>query len=226
MATAKKASPATRRTRRKLPDHILFEPIEGMPDWAFTLMGEDTTFIELPNVVSSMMVAQFTHDGSGPCEFKLLDEQAIDSIRTVSGTGKICERRSVNFIDKKGFKYILADVTGSWIIHFQSMADMEILETRAGSRVEGKGSDLVRFETKKPTRLDVSMPFPSGVEVWTLDDNRKKIISTNEPYSGVIIARAGLVGIEVLVKDSSKSEVQWSLTVGATTGAPDMEAGA
>ena len=221
MSTPQRPAASSRRSRLALPDHPLLRPIERLPEWAHLLMGDETAFIELPEVVESLMVVQITHDGAGPFNFQLLDVDGLSAVLDVEGTGHLCERRSVNLVRTPGFKYILANVTGPWILHFQTLREMRRLDAVPGTTVDGDGSDLLLVQTRRPTRIDFALPYSDGgVEIHTLGAQRRRVVNTFSSYSGTFIAGGDLVGLEIITRRTAANDTRWRVSIGPTSGAP------
>lgn len=226
--TAAKKAPAKKARARKLdpwnpevPEHHLFVPMHALPEWAHTLLGSSTEIIEFPELVRDPMVVQITHDGSDKFRFRFLDETGSEEIFEISGSGSFFGRYSLNFLGRRGFKYLMVEATSSWIVHFGAVSEMRVLAAEVGAKIEGRGSDVIRFQAPSPMRLDFSaLHTKAAINVSGYSDSHYRgFLSEIGPFEGPILTKANMVLLQIEMSAPWKNDTRWTLTVGDISGA-------
>jgi hypothetical protein len=226
-AAVKKAPAKTPRPTRsnpwkpEVPDHPLFAPMRALPEWAHTLLGAHTEIIEFPEVVRDPMVVQITYDGTDRFRFRFRDETGIRDVLEVSGSGSFYGRYSLNFASRHGCKYLMVEATSSWIVHFEPVAEMRVLAAQVGARIEGRGSDVVRFHASSPMRLDFSaLHTKESIHIVGYSKDRYRgLLSESKGCEATILTESNTVLLEIVMASPWKNDTRWTLTVGDISGA-------
>jgi hypothetical protein len=199
-----------------VPEHPLFVPLTALPEWAHTLMGSGTEIIEFPEVVRDSMVVQITHDGPHRFNFQFRDQAGGDEVFAISGTGSFHGRYALNFLDRSGFKYLVVEATSAWILHFEPVSAMRVLAAQAGARLEGEGSDVIRFHAEQPMRLDFSAPHTTSgsMIVGNSTQYRRRLLWVSRGGDSTILTEVRTMVLEIQMNTPWSNDTRWALTVG------------
>jgi hypothetical protein len=196
--------------------HPLMAPLTTLPDWAQTLMGSGTEIIEFPHTVKCPMVVQISHDGPGRFHFQFRDAWAGDEVFGITGTGAFNGRYSLNFLRQGGFKYLMVDSQGPWILHFEPLSKMRELKAEVGAVLEGVGPEVIQFHAESPMRLDISAALTKDTLLLfgNTRNHRRRLLWETSGFEGTVLTEPHTLALEMLLGKPWSSDTRWKMTVG------------